>query len=234
MVRKLLPLALLLALATAACAEPPNPEIEFGSGTQFVPFVADSLNNAGIDPSMVVGEDGLPVITYFGFEEQTAEGELPDARPVDAPTLPGVLMTTANRDGIWTRGAMAIESQIPSVNVPFNPAFEPTVADLTAGNLTGLQVVADGTTLHAVWGSGDGLYYARSGRRRHALDRVLHVDVLGGHPRPRDAGRRCVAGRHDRAGGRVRVPDGRGAGGERRGGGLRRARRRGVGRDERR
>ena len=47
MPRKLLPLAFVLALVAAACAEPPTADIEFGSGLRFVPMVADSLNNVG-------------------------------------------------------------------------------------------------------------------------------------------------------------------------------------------
>jgi plastocyanin len=158
--RKLLPLALVLGLAAAACAEASHPEPQFGSGARFVPFVADPLNNAGVDPSVVVNAEGLPVIGYFGFEEAVEEGGFPQARPVTAPTLPGVLATTASAEGVWTRGAIGLQAQIPSVSVPFNPGFDEVIADLTADNVTGLQVVADGDTLHAVWGSRRGLYYA--------------------------------------------------------------------------
>jgi hypothetical protein len=30
-------------------------------------MVADSLNNSGVDPSVVATSDGTPVIAYFGF-----------------------------------------------------------------------------------------------------------------------------------------------------------------------
>ncbi len=161
MTRKLLPLALVLALAAAACSEPPSPEVEFGSGQRFVPFVADPLNNAGVDPSVLVNADGLPVIAYFGFEEKTEEGELPAVRPVTAPTLPAVLMTTASADGIWTRGAIALQAEIPNVSIAFAPGVDESVADLSAETVTGLQTVADGDTVYAVWGSADGLFYAK-------------------------------------------------------------------------
>jgi plastocyanin len=160
MTRKLLPLALLLALVAAACSEPPTPEPRFGSGRRFVPFVADPLNDAGRYPSVVANQDGLPVAAYFAFEEQVAEGELPQSRPVGAPTLPGVMMATSSAEGVWSRGAIAIAAEIPSVNVPFDPAFDDSVADLTPRNVTGLQVVADGDTFHAVWGSASGVHYA--------------------------------------------------------------------------
>ncbi|HEX6230368.1 MAG TPA: cupredoxin domain-containing protein [Actinomycetota bacterium] len=160
MTRKLLPLALVLGSVAAACAEPPNAQIDFGSGTRFVPLVADSLNDAGVDPSIVVDRDGRPVVAYFGFPEEVPEGELQAARPVGAPSIPGVLMATASEEGLWTRGAVALEQQIPNVQVPFNPAFEPSVADLTKDSVTGLQIVAAPEDFHAVWGSADGLFYA--------------------------------------------------------------------------
>jgi plastocyanin len=160
MIRKALPLAFVLALVAAACAEHTEPEVRFGSGARFVPFVADPLNDAGRYPAVVANESGLPVAAYLGFEEEVEEGEFPQARPVMAPSLPGVLLTTASADGIWTRGAIAIQSQIPNVNVAFNPGFDDSITDLGPGNVTGLQIVADGDMFHAAWGSADGLFYA--------------------------------------------------------------------------
>jgi len=184
MSRQLLPLAFVLALAAAACSEPPSPEVEFGSGQRFIPFVADPLNDAGVDPSVVVNQDGLPVITYFAFEEQTDEGELPQVRPVTAPTLPGVLMATASADGVWTRGAMALQAQIPNVNVAFDPGFDESIADLSPMSVTGLQVVADGDTLHAVWGSADGLFYATgsidpASTTQYVIEKVASTPPVG-------------------------------------------------------
>ena len=157
---KLLPLAFVLALGAAACAEPPTPTVDVGSGVRFLPEVADSLNDAGRYPSIVTNPDGLPVVAYFGFEEKLEEGEVPITRPVGAPSIPAVLLATVSEQGYWTRGAIAIAEQIPNVSIAFNPAFEPSVADLTPENVTGLAMVADGDTYHAVWGSADGVFYA--------------------------------------------------------------------------
>jgi hypothetical protein len=179
--RRLLPLAFVLALAAAACAEPAAPEAEFGSGTRFVPFVADPLNDAGVHPSVVTNADGLPVISYFAFEEEVEEGEFPQARPVSAPTLPGVMAATASAEGIWTRGAVALEAEIPSVSVPFHPGFEEAVADLTTDNVTGLQAVADGETLHVAWGSRRGLYYA-SGSTDPSSTTQFSIEQVGRTP----------------------------------------------------
>ncbi len=160
MVRKLLPLAFVLALVAAACAEPPAADIEFGSGVRFVPMVADSLNDSGVDASVAVTSEGLPIVAYFAFEEETEEDELPQTRPVGAPSIPGVLMASVSPEGVWTRGAIALQASIPNVQIPFNPAFDETVADLTADNVTGLDLVVEDDAFHAVWGSAGGLYYA--------------------------------------------------------------------------
>ena len=158
MSRRLLPLALVAALVAAACAEEPVAP-EFGTGDTFVASVVDPLNDAGRRPSVVV-VDGRPVIAYFSFEEDVPEGSFPQTRPIGLPSLPGVMLATV-QDGIWSRGAIAIEKQINNVQVNFNPAFEPSVADLTPQSATGLQLAVDADGgLHAVWGSADGVFYA--------------------------------------------------------------------------
>jgi len=158
MSRWLLPLAVVLAVLAAACAEAPV-EPAFGSGEGFVPYVVDPLNDAGRHPSVTV-VDGRPVVAYFSFEEEVEEGSFPQTRPIGSPSIPGVMLATV-RDGVWTRGAIAIEDQIANVQVAFNPAFEASVGKLTADSVTGLQLVADADGgLHAAWGSGDGVFYA--------------------------------------------------------------------------
>jgi plastocyanin len=157
---KLLPLAFVLALGAAACAEPRTATVNLGSGVRFLPEVGDSLNDAGRYPSIVTNADGLPVVAYFGFEEKLEAGGVPVTRPVGSPSIPGVLLATVSQQGFWTRGAIAMQAEIPNVSIAFNPAFEPSVTDLTPENVTGLAMVAEGDTYHAVWGSDAGLYYA--------------------------------------------------------------------------
>jgi plastocyanin len=158
--RKLLPLAFVLALGAAACAEPPTATVNLGSGVRFLPEVADSLNDAGLYPSIVTNPDGLPVVAYFGFEEKLEPGEVPITRPVGSPSIPGILLATVSEQGFWTRGAIAMAQEIPNVPIAFDPAFEPSVANLTPDRVTGLAMVADGDTYHAVWGSDAGVFYA--------------------------------------------------------------------------
>ena len=105
---KLLPLAFVLALGAAACAEPPTATVNLGSGVRFLPEVGDSLNDAGRYPSIVTDTDGLPVVAYFAFEEELEAGGVPVTRPVGSPSIPGVLLATVSQEGFWTRGAIAI------------------------------------------------------------------------------------------------------------------------------
>jgi len=182
MSRRLVPLALALGLAAAACAQAPVAP-QLGSGPGFVAQVVDPLNDAGRYPSVVV-VDGRPVVAYFAFEEQVPEGSLPETRPVTAPSLPGVMLAT-EQDGVWSRGAIAIAEQIPNVQVAFNPAFERSVGRLTPESVTGLQLVADGTGgLHAVWGSADGVFYATgtadpASSTQWTVERVTRTPGLG-------------------------------------------------------
>ena len=157
---KLSLLVFVLAVVAAACAEPPSPSVSLGSGVRFLPSVADSLNDAGRFPSVVTNADGLPVVAYFSFEEKVEPGGVPITRPVTAPTIPGVMLATVSQEGFWTRGAIAIQADIPNVSIAFNPAIEPSVADLKPENVTGLAMVADGDTYHAVWGADSGVWYA--------------------------------------------------------------------------
>ncbi len=182
MSRRLLAFALVLGLAAVACAQTPVAP-QLGSGPGFLAQVVDPLNDAGRYPSVTV-VDGRPVIAYFAFEEPAPEGSLPETRPVTAPSLPGVMLA-AEQDGVWTRGAIAIAEQIPNVQVAFNPAFAKPVGRLTAESVTGLQLVADASgTLHAVWGSADGIFYATgtadpASATQWTVERVTRTPGLG-------------------------------------------------------
>jgi plastocyanin len=178
---KLLPLAFVLALVVAACAEPPTPSVDVGSGLRFLPEVADSLNDAGRYPSIVTDPDGLPVVAYFGFQETLEEGAVPISRPVGSPSIPGVFLAGLSDQGYWTRGAIAIAAEIPNVSIAFNPAFEPSVADLTPEDVTGLAMIADGEDYHAVWGSEAGVFYA-TGSLDPASTTQAKVSLVTGTP----------------------------------------------------
>jgi plastocyanin len=160
MSKRLPSLALLLGLVAAACSTPTQATVGFGSGTQFVPEVADSLNDAGLYPSVVTTADGQPYVAYFSFPDTLPKGSVAPPRPIGLPSIPGVMLATV-KDGIWTRGAIAIAASIANVTVAFGPATDDSIAKLTHQDVTGLQLAIDAQGgLHAAWGSSEGLYYA--------------------------------------------------------------------------
>lgn len=160
MSRRLWFLALALGLAATACATPPTVSVQFGSGSQFVPEVADSVGDAGLYPSVAVTSDGQPYIAYFAFPDELPKDQTAPARPIGLPSIPGVMLATV-KDGVWTRGGIAMSAAIQNVAVAFDPATDKSVGDLTPENVTGLQLVVDGQGgLHAAWGASNGLWYA--------------------------------------------------------------------------
>jgi plastocyanin len=158
--RLVLPI-LALALVAAACSEPPIGEVEFGSGRQFVPQIADSIDNVGMGAAVAIDADGLPFVSYWGFPEELEEGEIPVSRPIGAPFVPGVLLASQQK-GVWNRGAAAIYQDPPArVTVPFGPMTIPSLEQATKENSNGtdVAVAADGS-LHVVWTAPDGIWYA--------------------------------------------------------------------------
>ena len=158
--RLVLPI-LALALVAAACSEPPAGELNFGSGRQFVPEIADSIGNVGIGAAVALDADGVPYVSYWGFPAVVAKGEIAVARPVGAPFVPGVLLVSEQK-GAWHRGAAAMYQDPPArVPVPFGPAIAPSLEGATpeSANGTDVAVGADGS-VHVVWTAPDGVWYA--------------------------------------------------------------------------
>jgi plastocyanin len=161
MTRRFVPLALVLVLA-AACAEPPEARIGFGSGRAFVPQVADAQDNVGLYPSIAINADGVPYVAYFGFPEEVSGSEVPLPRAIGAPSVPSVLLTNVN-DGIWTRGAVAMEKAIPNVDIPFGPAEVPQIGSMKPENVNGTAVAIDQSgAMHVAWVANTGVWYAHN------------------------------------------------------------------------
>src|SRR6266545_697710 len=162
MSRKVLPSAFVLSILAAACATPTPPSVTFGSGKQFVPQVADFLDNVGLYPSVAVDSEGTPYLSSFGFLAELKEGEIAPTHPIGAPSLPAILMSST-KDGIWTRGAVAMQASIPNVSVPFGPATVPEVKSLNPQNVNGTALAVDQSGgLHVAWAADLGLSYAQS------------------------------------------------------------------------
>jgi hypothetical protein len=159
--RRLAVLASVVAVLSAACATLPQAEVNFGSGRQFIPEVADWQDNVGVDPALAVSKDGDPYVSYFGFNQVLKEGEVPLPRPVGAPWLPGVLLAS-NQSGMWNRGAVAEPQDPPAnVHVPFGPQTLTPLTSLTPDNVNGTDVVVDDAgTANVAWTGDDGVWYA--------------------------------------------------------------------------
>ncbi|HVH54598.1 MAG TPA: cupredoxin domain-containing protein, partial [Actinomycetota bacterium] len=138
------------------------PSVTFGSGKQFVPQVADFLDDVGLGASVAVYTQGTPHISYFGFLPELKEGEIAPTRPIGAPSLPAVLLAST-KDGVWTRGAVAMQASIPNVSVPFGPATVARVKSITPQSVNGTSLAIDASGgFHVAWAADTGLWYAQS------------------------------------------------------------------------
>ncbi|MGH2649750.1 MAG: hypothetical protein ACRDHK_00875, partial [Actinomycetota bacterium] len=162
MSRKVLPAVFVLTIMAAACGTPTPPSVTFGSGRQFVPQVADFLDNVGLYPSVAVDSAGTPYISSLGFPAELKEGEIAPTHPIGAPSLPAILMSST-KDGIWTRGAVAMQDPIPNVNVRFGPATVRSVKSMTPQSVNGTALAVDPSGgFHVAWAADTGLWYAQS------------------------------------------------------------------------
>jgi cupredoxin-like protein len=160
--RPLIFASLIAVLATGCATRPPEAAVSFGGGVQFVPEVADSLGDVGLGNAVAVDADGVPFLSYFGFEAVVPEGTVQPTRPIGAPFLPAVQLTTV-KDGLWTRGAVmqAKPAQLPpGITVPFTPATVKGFS-ITPENTNGIAIaIGEDGTKHVVWASSDGIWYA--------------------------------------------------------------------------
>ncbi len=164
---------LALALVGAACGEPPAGQVDFGSGRQFVPQIADSIDDVGAGAAIALGADGLPFISYYGFPAKLVEGEIALGRPVGAPFVPGVLIASQQK-GVWNRGAAAMYRDPPAlVSVPFGPDTVESLSAATPENTNGTDIAVDADgTMHVVWTGPDGIWYA-SGSDSFTAEHVM-------------------------------------------------------------
>jgi hypothetical protein len=208
-----------LAMVTVACSDVPHAAFEAPEG--FVPFVADSNDNVGLGNDIAVDTDGLPYVSYFGFEAKLDEGEIPTARPVGAPFIPAVQVATVAEDGAWTLGAVAQAQEFPNVPVPFGPALVESLKSLDPDNANGTSIaVAENGTRHVVFATNNGIWYSESSDTSTSTERIsklgttLNVAGAIGRPdiavdgtTPWIAWTASVAGRHEV---RVATPKGNG------------------------
>ena len=130
--KRLLILTCAAALISGACSNPPEAQVNFGEGKEFVPFVADHLDDAGLGNAVALDKDGVPYVSYFIFPAVLEEGAIPIPRPIGAPFITtggddpkdaaAVGVASVSADGVWTRGAAAQPIDSPAgINVPYAP-----------------------------------------------------------------------------------------------------------------
>jgi plastocyanin len=69
----------------------------------------------------------------------------------------------STKDGIWTRGAVAMQAPIPNVSVAFGPATVAQVKSITPQNVNGTALAIDPSVgFHVSWAADTGLWYAES------------------------------------------------------------------------
>ena len=173
--KRLLILSCAAALLTAACSNPPQAEVDYGAGVEFVPFVADNLDDAGLGNAIALDKDGIPYISYLIFPGEPEADAIPVPRPIGAPFIAttaspsepsqegaavGVASVSAN--GTWTRGAAAQVQDSPlRITVPYGPATVESLIGSTAENTNGTDITIDANGgKHVVWAGRDGIWYA--------------------------------------------------------------------------
>ncbi|MDP9329616.1 MAG: cupredoxin domain-containing protein [Actinomycetota bacterium] len=148
------------SLLVACSTIPKGTVVPPGSGG-FVPQVVDSVDNVGLGNAISLDKDGVPYISYWGFPAVLKPGDIPPSRPIGAPFIPAVQVSSQSTDGIWTRGAAAqVQATPPGIVVPYGPATVENLADATVANTNGTDIAigTDGSK-HVVWTARDGVYY---------------------------------------------------------------------------
>ncbi len=174
MSKRLLILMCTAALITAACSNFPAVSVSYGKGQQFVPYVADNLDDAGLGNAIALDKDGVPFVSYLIFPGAVAAGAIAIPRPIGAPFITtggdkpkdgaAVGVASLSDNGVWTRGAAAqvpVASAPAGVTVPYGPDTVDSLVGATADNTNGTDIAIDATGVkHVVWAGPDGIWYA--------------------------------------------------------------------------
>lgn len=171
--KRLLILTCAAALVSAACNNFPQVNVSYGHGREFVPYVADHLDDAGLGNAIALDKDGVPFVSYLIFPGQLAPGAIPVPRPIGAPFITtggdkpkngaAVGVASVGNDGVWTRGAAAevpVDNPPVGVTIPYGPATIANLVGATADNTNGTDIAIDANGgKHVVWAGPDGVWY---------------------------------------------------------------------------
>jgi plastocyanin len=152
------------ALLGAACSTLPQATVSYGKGTQFIPYVADNLDDVGLGSAVALDKDGVPYVSYLGFTEEPKKNAIPVPRPLLTPGVPSVLIVS-QKNGIWTRGAAAVaQPAVSGIVWPYAPATVKSISKILPTNTNGTDIVVgtDGA-VHTVWTGPDGVWETDGG-----------------------------------------------------------------------
>ena len=170
--KRLLILTCAAALLAGACSNLPEADVNFGSGKEFVPYVADHLDDAGLGNAVALDKDGVPYVSYFIFTARPCPGRDPhphgrsarrSSRPGgDKPKDGAAVGSRAERRRVWTRGAAAQVIDSPTgIIVPYDPDTVDGLVGATPDNTNGTDIAIDANGgKHVVWAGRDGIWYA--------------------------------------------------------------------------
>ena len=143
-------------------------------GKQFVPYVADNLDDAGLGNAIALDKDGVPFVSYLIFPARRGRRAPSPSHDRSGRRSSRRAATIRRRrrggsrelsdDGVWTRGAAA---QVPvaqapaGITVPYGPDTVDSLVGATADNTNGTDIAIDATARkHVVWAGPDGIWYA--------------------------------------------------------------------------
>lgn len=164
--KKLIPSLLAVALLAAACtgSTPSTVPLTTGEGRRFIPSVVDWSKNVGMSNSVVIDGEGNPFISYLGFEQTLAEGEIADSRPLYLPAVPNVMFADTQGDGYWNLGEVSWIRE-PASAPTGDPLLveEPETEGAASSPLptVGTAATTDSKgVIHIVWTDAEGVKYA--------------------------------------------------------------------------
>lgn len=164
--------AAVVSFVAAACSGGSEPEFSLGAGRRFVPQVVDAVTDVGRSPSIVLNGAGEPAISYLGFNSIPQEGEIPEARTIEMPLVPGVLMANAQA-GYWNVTGV-VEQSDALVDEPDAEQQTPYADASTA------TAVDDQGALHVAWIDREGVRYAADAGGRFEPETVVEgKDIYG-------------------------------------------------------
>ena len=145
------------ALLAVGCApQEEQPDIPLSTQSRFLVYTPDSLNDVGRSPSVVLNEEGNPVVGYLLLKAVLREGDIPPPVVPGQPQPPALMLASLSTEGVWQRVSVTPQKTSPAEG----DAPEIANKDKEAGPAvhTGLAIDGQGTH-HLAWSTPRGVFY---------------------------------------------------------------------------